>query len=247
MGGKRLLRESIIAKIPSHRCYVEAFAGAAWVYWGKPPSEIEVINDIDGNLVNLYRQIQTNVEAFYEKVWYLLVSREEYHRYLKLLTKHPESLSDLERAVYYFYIIKHTFGGRFGAGFAFSKTHPPKSTVGHDTLLALSERLQNTYVDNLSYERILKNYDGKDTFFYCDPPYVVANDRSFYRYYFNEQHHIELQEKLSKIEGKFLLSYDDVPLIRELYKDFAIEQTDPVQYSLSKKRQVKKELLIRNY
>lgn len=58
VGGKRLLRNHIISLIPEHRCYVEAFAGGAWVYWGKEPSKVEVINDINGDLINLYKQIQ---------------------------------------------------------------------------------------------------------------------------------------------------------------------------------------------
>ena len=247
VGGKRQLRNHIISLIPEHRCYIEAFAGGAWVYWGKEPSAVEVINDLDGNLVNLYRHIQDDVEGFYNKLWYLLVSREEYYRYLKILKESPESLSDLERAVYYFYVIKNAFGGRFGSGFAFSKMQPPRSTVGYDTLLALSERMQKTYIENLPYPRIIKNYDSEKSFFYCDPPYVVADGKDYYKFSFTEEMHHDLRDRLANLKGKFLLSYDDVPMIRSLYKDFKIEKTKEVRYTLSQKDQYKHELLIRNY
>ena len=247
VGGKRLLRDHIISLIPEHRCYVEAFAGGAWVYWGKEPSKVEVINDLDGNLVNLYRHIQDDVEAFYEKLWHLLISREEYHRYLKILKDDPKSLTDLERAVYYFYVIKNAFGGRFGSGFAFSKTVPPRSKIGYETLIALSERLQKTYIENLPYNRIIKNYDSEKSFFYCDPPYVVADGKDYYRFSFTEEKHVDLRDRLANLKGKFLLSYDDVPMIRELYKGFKIEKTKEVRYTLSQKAQYKHELLIRNY
>ena len=247
VGGKRLLREKIISLIPDHTCYAEVFAGGAWVYWGKEPSQVEVINDIDSNLTNLYKHIQKDPEAFYEKVWCLLSSREEYHRYIKILKEKPHELSDLDRAVYYFHIIKNAFGGRFDSGFAFSKVRPPRSRITYETLIGLSERLQNTYIDNLPYDRIIKNYDSKDTFFYCDPPYVVADGKTYYKHSFTEEMHIDLRDRLANIEGKFLLSYDDVPLIRKLYKGFKIEETEPVRYTLSQKHQYKRELLIRNY
>ena len=99
VGGKRLLREQIISRIPEHTCYVEAFAGGAWVYWGKDPSHVEVINDINGDLVNLYRQIQSNPEAFYERLWWLLNSREEYYRLLAIMKDTPQDLPDLDRVL----------------------------------------------------------------------------------------------------------------------------------------------------
>jgi DNA adenine methylase len=247
VGGKRLLREHIISLIPEHRCYVEAFAGGAWVYWGKEPSVVEAINDINGDLINLYRQIQTNTEAFYDKLWWMLNSRSEYYRILDIMKNPPAEVSDLDRAVYYFYVIKHAFGGRFGSGYAFSKKQPPRSAVGHDTFLALSERLRNTYIECLPYDRLIKNYDTEDTFFYCDPPYVVADGTNYYQHVFTEEMHVGLRNRLAGLKGKFLLSYDDVPFIRDLYKGFKIEKTKPVLYTLNQKQRHKTELLIRNY
>jgi len=247
VGGKRLLREQIISRIPEHQCYAEVFAGGAWVYWGKETSKVEVINDIDSNLTNLYSQIKNDPEGFYEKVWFLLCSREEYHRYMKILKESPCELSDLDRAVYYYYVIKHAFGGKFGSGFSFSRKQRPKPHIGYEKLISLSERLQNTSIENLPYEQIIDKYDSKETFFYCDPPYVVADGTEYYKYCFTEERHIDLRDRLAKINGKFLLSYDDVPLVRNLYKDFRIEETQPVRYSLSQFRQCKRELLIRNY
>jgi DNA adenine methylase len=247
VGGKRLLRNHIISQIPEHHCYVEAFAGAGWVYWGKEPSHCEVLNDINGDLVNLYKQIKNNTVAFYDRLWYMISSRDEYHRCLALLSDPNAELSELERAVYYFFVIKNAFGGRFGSGFAFSKRQPPRTAIGYDSLVDLSERLSNTYIDNLPFNRIIKNYDQKETFFYLDPPYVVADGKDYYQYSFTEEQHIELRDQLTGIEGKFLLSYDDVPMIRDLYKNFYIEQTEPVLYTLNQKQRYKHELLIRNY
>ena len=247
VGGKRQLRNEIIALIPDHKTYVEVFAGGAWVYWGKEPSKVEVINDINGDLINLYKQIQSDPEAFYDRLWWLLNAREEYYRLLHIIQHERESLSDLDRAVYYFYIIKNAFGGRFGSGYAFGRRQPPRSAVKHDTLVSLSERLSNTYIENLSYKRLIKNYDYEDAVFYCDPPYVVADGSTLYQHVFDEKQHIDLRDRLANLKGKFILSYDDVPKVREIYKGFKIRKTKEIRYTLNQKSRYKHELLISNF
>ncbi len=249
VGSKRLLRDEILTKIPPHTCYVEAFAGAAWVYLGKEPSETEVLNDINDLLVNLYRQIQSNPDAFYEKLRCLVPhARVEFQRLRAILRTNPYSVSDLERAVYYFYVLKNAFGGRMNSGFAFSKVKPPRAALTYEILMALSDRLRNTHIEHLSFERLLKNYDHEGAFFYCDPPYTMTAGKSdYYEHNFTTEQHIELYNCLSTLKGKFLLSYDDSPFTRELYKDFRIEQTKPIAYTLNQTRKIKHELLICNY
>lgn len=249
VGGKRLLRDDIIARIPQHRCYIEAFAGGAWVYWGKEPSKVEVINDINGNLVNLYRQIQSNSEAFYDRLWWLLNSREEFYRIVSIIRNQPADLPDLDRAVYYFFILKNCFGGAAGKkpSYGFSRRQPPRSAITHETLVALSDRLSRTFIENLSFERLIKNYDFEDAFFYCDPPFTGSDGSNDYEFVMSEEKHILLRDQLSKIEGKFLLSYNDAPVIRKLYKGFKIEKTKPINYTLGGGSKTVRELLIRNY
>ncbi len=135
----------------------------------------------------------------------------------------------------------------FGSGFGFSRRQPPRSAITQDTLVALSERLSRTYVENLSFERLLKNYDHDDAFFYCDPPFTGSDDSKDYEYVMDEAKHLLLRDKLSKIKGKFLLSYDDTPFVRDLYKNFHIEKTKPIQYTLNQNKRYQHELLIRNY
>ena len=77
--------------------------------------------------------------------------------------------------------------------------------------------------------------------------YVVADGANYYQHVFTPDMHIDLKNRLSKIKGKFLLSYDDVPTIREQYKDFNIKKTKPVRYTLNQKSQYKQELFITNY
>ena len=253
VGGKSRLRDSIISLIPDHVCYAEVFAGAAWVYFGKQPSKVEAINDINGDLVNLYQTIKTKPEEFFEALWYMFPSRQLYQNANTILTSDAEKqiLTDVERAVLFYYAIRNAFGAKFKGGFAYATGRPPKMLIGMDFLIDLRERLAKTYVENLSFERFIKNYDRPDTFFYCDPPYVVADKRDHYQFVFDEEKHHQLHDSLAKAKGKWLLSYDDAPLVRSLYKCFKIRKTDPIPYSLNNRRSTetirKQELLISNY
>src|SRR4051794_21454863 len=75
VGGKSRLRKQIISLLPPHTCYVELFAGAAWVLFGKPPSNVEVLNDIDQDLVNFFRVVKEKPEELIASFDWELVSR----------------------------------------------------------------------------------------------------------------------------------------------------------------------------
>ena len=251
VGGKSRLRDTIISKIPDHHTYVEVFAGAAWVLFGKEPSKVEVINDINGDLVNLFLTVKNKPEEFSEALWYMFPSRQ-LHKISLYILENPDRdkiLTDVERAVLFYYQIKHSFGSKYASGWRFSSSRPPRNVIDLETLHGLRERLCNVYVDNLPFERVIKNYDGKDTFFYCDPPYVVADGSNYYQFVFDEKKHVALRDKLAKAKGKWLVSYDDVDLVRDLYRGFRIEVTKPVHYSMGSKNKttLKHELLISNY
>jgi DNA adenine methylase len=248
VGSKRQLRDRIIPRIPEHTCYAEPFAGGAWVYLGKQPSAVEVINDINGDLVNLYRAVRLHTDALYDTIWHMLPSRGEYDASKNILRTPVETKSepDIERAALFYYHIKNAFGARFCSGFAFSKTRPPRSVIAHDLLIDLRERLLHTYIENLPYDRLVRNYDSPETFFYVDPPYLMDPGSACYQYDFKPAEHEILAKLLRKIKGKFLLSYGDRIEIRELYHGFKIDTVD-VTYTLSGKAKKKTELLISNY
>lgn len=95
VGGKYLLSKTIIPMIPEHQCYAEPFAGAAWILFRKKPSKCEVLNDINGDVVNLYRVVQHHWEAFVDALRWTLVSRNDFTR---LLDTPPSVLTDIQRA-----------------------------------------------------------------------------------------------------------------------------------------------------
>lgn len=112
LGGKRRLADFIVPRFPAHKCYVEVFAGGAALYFLRPPAEVEVVNDINGELVNLYRVVQRHLEEFVRQFKWALSSREVF-KWLQITR--PETLTDIERAARFYYLQHQAFGARFRA------------------------------------------------------------------------------------------------------------------------------------
>ena len=110
----------------------------------------------------------------------------------------------------------------------------------------VKERLANTYVENLSFEKIIDKYDREHSFFFCDPPYF---ETAGYDNKFEEEEHIALRDKLKNLKGKFLLTINDHEKVREWYKEFNVREVE-VNYSVSRASEGRgkyKELIITNY
>ena len=243
MGGKSKLRKTIIEMIPEHSCYIELFFGAGWVYFGKEPSKVEVINDIDKELINLFKMIKYHAPEIERQLEYEFSGRDVFEEY-----KHCtlEYLTEIHRAVRFLYLISQSFAGK-GKDFGYGTTSRPKPQIFYkDVLDDLKERLRNTYVENLSFEKIIDKYDREHSFFFCDPPYF---ETAGYGNKFGEKEHLLLRDKLKGMKGKFLLTINDHDKVREWYKDFNIKEVQ-VNYSISRKEEARgkyKELIITNY
>lgn len=243
MGGKSRLRKTIIERIPEHTCYVEPFFGAGWVYFGKVPSKVEVINDIDKELVNMFRMIKYHAPEIERMLEYEFSGRDMFEEY-----KHctVEYLTEIQRAVRFLYLISQSFasmGGTYGYG---TNTRPSPQIFYKGVLGDIKERLRNTYIENKSFADIITRYDRAHTFFFCDPPYY---ETAGYENTFDEADHLLLRDTISRIKGKFLVTINDHLLVREWYKDFKIEEVK-VAYSVAKEQKARKEyreLIITNY
>ena len=243
MGGKSKLRKTIIEMIPEHSCYIELFFGAGWVYFGKEPSKVEVINDIDKELINLFKMIKYHAPEIERQLEYEFSGRDVFEEY-----KHCtlEYLTEIHRAVRFLYLISQSFAGK-GKDFGYGTTSRPKPQIFYkDVLDDLKERLRNTYVENLSFEKIIDKYDREHSFFFCDPPYF---ETAGYGNEFGEKEHLLLRDNLKGMKGKFLLTINDHDKVREWYKDFNIKEVQ-VNYSVSRNKEARgkyKELIITNY
>lgn len=245
LGGKSRLADTIVSKIPPHTCYVEVFCGGAHVYFTKQPSRVEVINDINGELVNLYRIAQNHLEEFIRQFKYMLVSREQYDKYK---TTPPEVMTDIQRAVRFYYLLKMSFGAKLtGQNFGYSATTPPRLNLlrVEEDLSAAHIRLARTNIENLPYSACIAKYDSADTFLYLDPPYFDC-EGDYGVGIFDKEDFARLHDILLSVQGRFMMSINDVPQIRDTFSDFRIEEVETV-YSVGGRQKTVPELLITNY
>lgn len=223
VGGKSRLAKTIVPMLDiEHTCYCEAFCGAAWVYFSKEPSKSEVLNDIDGELTNFWRVIRHHLEPFLDYFKFAVVSRKIFE--LEKATR-PETLTDLQRAARYYYLQRLAFGGKpRNPVFGTAPSGPPGLQIENlsERLLEVHWRLKDTYIENLSAFDCIRRYDRPETLFYLDPPYFETSQD--YAAGFDEQDLLRLASQLAGIQGKFLLSLNDHPRVREIFQAFTFRR-----------------------
>ena len=245
IGGKSKLSETIVKMISKHRAYCEVFAGAAWVFFRKEPSKYETINDLDSDLVCFYRVLQHHLEEFLKQFKWLLSSREWFEDWKR--QQDAGGLTDIQRAARYYYLQRHSFSGRvksrtFGPG----PLKRPRINLLRieEELSEVHLRLSRVNIENLPYQKFITMYDRPEVFFYLDPPYYKA---PFYNHNLELKDYQEMTELLAGLKGKFILSINDLPEMREVFKQFKIKSVS-LKYTVNKNQGKEgKELLICNF
>jgi len=248
IGGKRVLAKTIIKHINNidHKSYIEPFCGMGGVFFRREQKvTCEVINDRSGEVVNLFRILQRHYHAFEDAIRFSISSRDEFER---LKATDPMLLTDIERALRFLYIQSLTFGGKVN-GPTFGVRAAQSARFNHkrlrDNLEAIAHRLCEVTIENLNYLECIRRYDRNTALFYLDPPYWGTED-AYGNDLFERSEYEVMAKLLRSIKGAFILSINDVPKIREIFKDFEMKQVD-VTYGLRKDRPVKaKELIISN-
>jgi len=255
VGGKSRLRKPIIDLLPEHTCYVELFAGAAWVLFGKPPSEVEVINDLDQDLITFFRVVKEKPEEFIKSFEWELVSRAEFERLARL---DPRQLTDLQRAHRFYYLIMAGWGGELNyPRFATSITDGGHGNRLIGALETLQERIRPVYqrlrtviIENLDWRTCLDRYDRLGTVMYIDPPYP-ENGCNYAHNMRDWDSHRALAERLSQTQCKWILSSYDIPEIRAMFEAQHIVAVQSASGMRVKKhdttRVINQEVLITNY
>lgn len=243
VGGKNYLKKEIVSRFPEkYEKYIEVFGGAAWVLFYKEKSEYEVYNDLNSDLVNLFKCVKFHFPELKRELSGGLNSRQLFNEMRE--SCNFTGLTDIQRAARFFMLIKTSYGSK-GENFGCVKKN---INIMVDYLDRVQERLCNVVIENMSFEKIIERYDKKDVLFYLDPPYYGTE--KYYQIQFSEENHIRLAEMLKNVEGKFILSYNDCEYVRELYSQFNIEVVERFN-NLSARYTVKerkyKELIIKNY
>lgn len=253
-GGKSRLRRTLIPMLPEHRRYADPFAGAAWILFGKPRSESETLNDLDGELANFYRVLRDRTEELIESFCWELAARAEFER---LAGTDPGTLDDVERAHRFFYLVMAGWGGE--------TLHPRFHTAirdgGHGNRLIgallnlrgrmepAARRLAGVEITNLDWRECIDRHDRPDTLLYLDPPY--AGNGVNYRYNMRgEEEHRELTRRLEGAGCRWVLSTYDSSLAHEMLAGF---HQVPVSWKSGLRagpeggRKTNRELLVMNF
>lgn len=246
VGGKRRLAPQILPLLPEHGCYVEPFAGAAALFFAKASVKVEVLNDVNGDLVCLYRVVQHHLDEFIRQFRWSLASRQVY---AWLQETRPETLTDIQRAARFFYLQKLGFGGKVdGQTFGTATTSPARLNLLRleEDLSAVHLRLHQVFIEHLDWAACVERYDRPHTLFYLDPPYYGTEG---YGVDFGLEQYDRMAELLRTMKGKAAVSVNDIPPMRQAFKGLAMKRLT-IKYTVGaagRGRQERGELLIMNF
>ncbi|MFV0492600.1 MAG: DNA adenine methylase [Pseudorhodobacter sp.] len=251
LGGKRNLAKRITAILDGvqHQTYAEPFVGMGGIFLRRSMRpRCEVINDFGRDVSNLFRILQRHYPQFLEVLRFQLTTRAEF---LRLVDIDPNTWTDLERAARFLYLQRTAFGGKVsGRNFGVAKDRPGRFnlTTLEPMLEDLHTRMAGVVIECLDYADFITRYDGKETLFYLDPPYWGC-EGDYGKELFGREEFDRMAEQLGQIKGRFLMSINDVPAIRETFSAFWVTEV-ATTYTIGKQndsRGSRAELLISNF
>lgn len=253
VGGKKALRKLIYTMFPvQFDRYIEVFGGGGWVLFGKPPNlkrKLEVYNDYNSNLANLFYCVKNRTCAFLLELGFLPInSRDEFSMIRTFLEKQEPDTTFLQeeltlaeqnlsppdyeeiRAI----LLENAqmtdvkraaaffklIRYSYGSGCTSFGCQPFDVRKCFDAIWQASHRLSETVIENKDFEALIRQYDRDSAFFYCDPPYYETEGH--YEVVFRKEDHMRLRNTLKACRGKWMVSYNDCDFIRELYDGYYI-------------------------
>ena len=252
-GGKQNLITTILPLIPDHTTYTETFVGGGAIFWAKPKSECEIINDYNRELINFYECVQNEFVELEKMVRISLHSRS-LHNDATVIYNNPHMFSRLKRAWAVWVLAAQSFSSMLDGSFGYDKLRGTTSTkIGSKRegfTIDLSIRMQNVQVECTDALRVISSRDHADAFHYCDPPYFNSNCGHYDGYSIEDFEN--LLKTLSAVEGKFLLSSYPSDILAEYTKrnDWyvkTLEQSVSVANGTGKPGKKKIEVLTANY
>jgi DNA adenine methylase len=223
-GGKTRLLKHLLPLVPvDAKCYVEVFGGGAALLLAREPKAVEVYNDLDGQLVNLFRQAKFHHPELLRELEFLPASREEFNR-----LRHAPGLTEIQRAAHFLYVNKISFGGKNG-------TYGTNTTSGGgasnsklgwcEALKAFSVRFDKVNIECEDWRDLLKRYDRPHTFFFFDPPYINSGENVGYVAWCPAEM-AAFAAVLPGLKGRWLLTTCDSPECREIFGDTHIREVE---------------------
>jgi DNA adenine methylase len=247
-GGKQTLMKYLLPLIPNHRIYCEPFFGGGALFFAKPKSEVEVINDSNGEVINFFKVLKTKFPALQKEIQSTLHSRDLYKKAMTIY-KNPKSYSDVQRAWALWTATNQGFAGMIGS-WGFGKTNSKEKAVAskrENFTQAYEDRLKTVQVENNDALKVIARCDDKEAFIYCDPPYI-GSDQGHYSGY-TEAQYKTLLNALAKTKAKFLLSSYPSKILQQYLSKYGWRVQKVEKYVAVTKHTEKKktEMLVFNY
>ena len=213
-GGKQTLLKHILPLIPEHTLFTGPFCGGCAVFFTKEPSQCEVINDMNRELINFYCIAKTKYEELKTQIEAVLHSRDT-HSHARHIMTFPDFFTDVERAWAVWVCSKMGFASMLDGTFGYDRTGTTALKISNSKenfTEELCQRLRKATIENEDGIRLIKRYDCEDAFHFVDPPYIGL-DCGHYEGTFNEQNFEDLLATLATVKGKFMLTMFPHPSI----------------------------------
>jgi len=228
-GGKVGMADEILSYLPDHECYVEPFGGAGSVLVEKDPSYIEVYNDLNDDVVTFFQVLRDQPDDLIEYLDNTPYSRAVFENTKERwygMNGRPDA--PVVQAAEFFLLRRAGYGSMFRkTGFTASnkRNHAQQFRDAAKLLHDLRDRLSGVIIENRDWSAVVEKYDGAETVFYFDPPYVDIDDDGLYAGKPTDFDHESFVETLANLEARWVLSYSALPdnLKRE---QFTIEQVE---------------------
>ena len=217
-GSKSRMSKWIISNFPAHQIYLEPFFGGGGVLLNKEPSYLETVNDIDSNVVNLFRVIREQSEELARLIEFTPFSREEFY------SSHEKTGVPLEDARRFLVQVWQGFSGRTSSlsGWAHFRCVVKGGDLAArfadvpERIIITAKRLKKVQIECRPAQEVIPDYKSKEVLIYCDPPYVLGSRTGgrVYAYEMTNDEHIELLRVLNLHPGPVVLSGYDCELYR---------------------------------
>jgi len=204
-GGKQALLKYLLPLIPAHKLYCEPFFGGGALLFAKPESQTEIINDLNGEVVNFFKVMKSKFPELQKQIQGTLYSRELFKR-ARVIYEFPDMFSDVDRAWAFWTLTNQGFAGSV-TSWGFGKTSSKEKSLANKRIefsKAYAERFAHVQMEHNNALKVIERCNDKDSFIYCDPPYIHSHQGHYAGY--TSDDFTALLESLSKFKGKFLLS-----------------------------------------
>lgn len=270
---KKTVRDQIFSRFPKNYLeFRDVMVGGGGIFFHVPSNKTRWINDLDENLISFYKELKENTDKFIKKCRKIKGEKENdglakskpkgkslYNARLKSKFDYLIKNKEKEPALSYFFVNRTVWGGRvnYDLKSRLYFSNPSGWNVAHSNKMEKAAKiLQEVKITSISYEEVLQT-DGEDVLIYIDPPYLrntnLDKNSRLYKHNFEIEDHKILCENIKKCKHKIILSYDDDPFIRNMYKDFNMGKGSWTYCGTSsakthsKSKKTGKELIITNY